>query len=111
MTKKNMKHNKITKLSDHLICYRGFYFQVNYVIKSTGRGSVDGMEYFGLNAGMQRHFWTRAELKRLVDRRIDEAMRVYCESYGWETEDSPLLAERLNELDSVKDNLSTSEES
>lgn len=95
-----MKHSKITKLSPYLICYRGFYFGVNYVKKATGRGSVDGMEYFGLSAGMNRHFWTRAELKRSVDKRIDRAMKMYCESYGWETEDNPLLEERLNELES-----------
>ena len=96
-----MKHSKITKLSDNLICYRGFYFQVNYVVKPTGRGSVGGMEYVGLNAGMRRHFSTRAELKYLVDRRIDNAMKLYCESYNWETEDSPVLADRLDELESV----------
>ena len=99
-----MKHNKITKLSPNLICYRGFYFGVNYVVKRTGRGSVDGMEYYGLNAGMKTHFWTREELKRSVDRRIDRAMKIYCESNDWETEDNPILAERLAELDSAKDN-------
>jgi len=95
-----MKHCKITKLSPNLICYRGFYFGVNYIVKAGGRGSVDGMEYYGLNAGMKRHFWTRDELKFAVDRRIDNAMKIYCESNGWETEDNPRLAERLDELES-----------
>ena len=103
----NMKNCKITKLSPNLISYRGFYFGVNYIVKSGGRGSVNGMEYYGMNAGMKRHFWTREELKRCVDRRIDSAMKVYCESYGWDTEDNPLLAERLAELDSAKNNSNT----
>tara|TARA_Y100001973_G_scaffold48551_1_gene72262 strand:+ start:3573 stop:3839 length:267 start_codon:yes stop_codon:yes gene_type:complete len=85
--------NKITKVNDWVINYRGFYFSVH---KSyTFNGSVRSYEYAGLNAGMKRVFWNREDLKKSVDRKIDKAMKLYCEHYGMKTEDSPVLESLL----------------
>ena len=45
----------------------------------------------GLNGAMKMHFWDRKELKRCVDRRIDSAMKLYCEHHGMKGEDDPNL--------------------
>ena len=95
-----MKHCKITKVSKNMICYRGFYFGVRYTT-SYARGTVEKITYYGLNAGMKTYYWNREQLKKAVDRRIDEAMKLLIESYEWETEDHPHLAEGLDALESA----------
>jgi hypothetical protein len=81
--------NKITKVNNLVINYRGFYFSVH---KSyTFNGNVRSIEYHGLNAGMKRMYWNREDLKDGVDRTIDKAMKLYIEHYGMKTKDSPIL--------------------
>ena len=81
--------NKITKVNGSIINYRGFHFNVHR--DTTFNGNVKSVSYFGLNGGMRNHYWNRAELKRSVDRRIDNAMKLYCEHNGMKNEDNPNL--------------------
>ena len=87
--------NKITTVGDSksIINYRGFYF--NVYRSTTFNGNVKSIEYHGLNAGMRNFYWNRADLKRGVDRRIDKAMKLYCEHNGMKTEDNPNLEKWL----------------
>ena len=81
--------NKITKVNDFIVNYRGFYFNVHR--DTTFNGNVRSVSYMGLNGAMKMHFWDRKELKRCVDRRIDSAMKLYCEHHGMKGEDNPNL--------------------
>jgi hypothetical protein len=86
--------NKITKVNDNVINYRGFYFSVRR--NTTFNGSVKSIEYHGLNAGMKNVYWNREELKRCVDRRINNAIKLYCEWHEMSLEDNPNLNLYLN---------------
>jgi len=80
---KNMKKNganKITKVNDILINYRGFYFTTHR--GHTFNGVAKSWDYSGVSKGMKIHAWSREELKRKVDRRINNAIDVYLEHTG-----------------------------
>ena len=77
--------NKITKVNDILINYRGFYFTTHR--GHTFNGVAKSWDYTGVSKGMKIYAYSREELKRKVDRRINNAIDIYLKHHGMNTDE------------------------
>tara|TARA_X000000950_G_scaffold197326_2_gene237608 strand:+ start:15700 stop:15984 length:285 start_codon:yes stop_codon:yes gene_type:complete len=86
--------HKVRTVNPSLVSYRGFYFQVTRSYHFNG--GVKSCDYYGVSAGMKLGAYSKADIKKVVDRRLEIIMRKYIASQDWSQEDSPVLAKLLD---------------
>lgn len=81
--------DKIKKVNNKLVSYRGFYFEVNRT--TYFNGGTKSIEYYGLSDGMKFTAFSRADLKGRVDRRIHHMIKLMNAHHNWKGGDSNAL--------------------